>query len=209
MKTDREAVVRALPRWYSPWGHLAATVGIGALAIAIAAVHLTGLRVIELLTVPLVFILANYAEWRVHKDILHKRRPPLQELFDRHTPEHHQLYQEHSMEMRDIREFKLVLIPAVGVLGAIVATTPFAFLAGRFITENTGYLVMLTAAAYMVGYEVSHLIYHLPERLWISRWSSVRILRTHHAKHHRTSIMQTRNFNVTIPLFDWIMGTKA
>jgi hypothetical protein len=209
MKTDREAVVRALPHWYSPWGHLAATVGSGAVAIAIAASQLAHLRALELLTVPLVFVLANYFEWRVHKEFLHKRRPPFHELFDRHTPEHHQLYQEHSMEMRDVREFKLVLIPAVGILGAIIATTPLAFIAGRLVTANTGYLVMLTAAGYMVGYEVSHLIYHLPERLWISRWSLVRILRTHHAKHHRTSLMQTRNFNVTIPLFDWIMGTKV
>ena len=33
----------------------------------------------------------------MHKDLLHKRRPPLEELFDRHTPEHHQLYQEQEM----------------------------------------------------------------------------------------------------------------
>lgn len=207
---DRETAVARLPRWYSPWGHLAATVGIGVIAITLAALQLRTLHPAELLTVPVVFVLANGFEWYVHKNILHKRRRfPLDELFEQHTPHHHVLYQEHSMEIRDIREFKLVLIPAVGVLGAVLATTPFAFVAGRLLSANTGWLVMLTAAAYMVGYEVSHLAYHLPGRMWVSRWSLVRALRAHHARHHRASLMQTRNFNVTIPLFDWLMRTKA
>jgi hypothetical protein len=207
---DRKQAILALPRWYSPWGHLAATVGTCVVAIAIAASQLAHVRWFEALTVPVVFVLANAFEWWVHKSVLHKRRRyPLRELFERHTPEHHQRYEEHSMEIEDVREFKLVLIPAIGILGAIVATTPFAFVAGRVLSPNTGYLIMLTAAAYVVGYEVSHLVYHLPQRMWVSQLWLVRVLRTHHAKHHRMSLMQTRNFNVTIPLFDWLMRTKA
>jgi hypothetical protein len=119
---DRKQAVLALPRWYSPWGHLAATVGTCVVAIAIAASQLAHVRWFEALTVPVVFVLANAFEWWVHKSVLHKRRRyPLRELFERHTPEHHQRYEEHSMEIEDVREFKLVLIPAIGIRGGASA----------------------------------------------------------------------------------------
>jgi sterol desaturase/sphingolipid hydroxylase (fatty acid hydroxylase superfamily) len=35
----------------------------------------------------------------------------------------------------------------------------------------------------------------------------VRILRRHHAIHHDPRLMQRYNFNVTVPLWDWVRGT--
>ena len=32
-------------------------------------------------------------------------------------------------------------------------------------------------------------------------------LRQHHATHHRPELMQTWNFNVNFPLWDWVRGT--
>ncbi len=37
----------------------------------------------------------------------------------------------------------------------------------------------------------------------------IRALRTHHARHHDPRLMQRWNFNVTVPLFDAVMGTIA
>jgi len=54
----------------------------------------------------------------------------------------------------------------------------------------------------MVGYELSHLSYHLPETTWIGRRRVIRWLREHHARHHDPRLMQKWNFNVTIPVFD-------
>ena len=61
----------------------------------------------------------------------------------------------------------------------------------------------------MVSYEVLHLCYHAPKDSFIGRRKIIRILRTHHARHHDPRRMQKYNFNVTVPLFDWIMGTMA
>jgi hypothetical protein len=211
MRSDpRSEAVARTPRWYSPWGHLAATVGIGTAGIVIAALRLREVQLWECTCVPLVFVLANFFEWFVHKNVLHHRQPgPLAELFDKHTPEHHAMYHETDMAVRDVREFRLVLIPAVGVLGAILSAAPLGYLAGRLLSANCGWFVMLTAAGYMAGYELSHLTYHLPSSLWISRVGIVKLLRKHHAIHHRPETMQKYNFNVTIPLADWALRTIA
>jgi hypothetical protein len=210
IEADRKAAIANLPRWYSPWLHLTATLSVGVVAIMIALWQISAPRVWEFLAVPIVFVLANYFEWRVHKSVLHKRRGfPWHELFDRHTPVHHHLYREHDMAIRDAREFRVVLIPAIGVLGAVLSTTPVAALVSHYVSANAGFLVMLTAALYMVGYEVSHLLYHLPKTMWLAQMRIIVALRAHHARHHRPENMQSKNFNVTIPLFDWIMGTLS
>ena len=135
---------------------------------------------------------------------------PVGVLYERHTPVHHKIYQYDSMAMRSNREFRLVLIPAAGVAsrgrhhGARSPTRSRAC-----STPNCGWLALATSAVYVVAYELSHLAYHLPEDSFIGRLPLVRVLREHHRRHHHPALMQKWNFNVTVPLFDWIHGTLA
>ena len=198
-----------IPRWYSPWAHLGATTGIGVTVLVVALLNLHHVRAVELLMVPAVFLLANAFEWRAHKDVLHRRFRPFEVIYERHTPDHHAVYMEHDMAMRSTREFRLVLIPAMGILGIVLTTTPFALLAAMFLGANCGWLFLVTAGLYMVGYELSHLSYHLRADSFIGRQRLIRVLREHHARHHDPRLMQKWNFNVTIPLFDWLHGTIA
>ena len=48
---------------------------------------------------------------------------------------------------------------------------------------------------------------HLPPESFVGRRRLVRVLREHHARHHHPRLMQRWNFNVTVPLFDWLHGT--
>jgi len=59
----------------------------------------------------------------------------------------------------------------------------------------------------MVTYELLHLSYHAPKDSFIGRRKFIAKLRAHHAKHHDPRFMQRWNFNVNVPLFDWILGT--
>ncbi|MGO8997680.1 MAG: sterol desaturase family protein [Polyangiaceae bacterium] len=205
----RERLLTAIPSSYRPWMHLAATTGIGAAVLALGIFGIHGLRPVELLVVPAVFLLSNGFEWRAHKDLLHKMREPLGFLYRRHTPEHHMIYVEDDMAIRDWREMKVVLIPAYGVFGIVATLAPVAALFGALATRNAGWLVLVTGGLYMVGYELSHLSYHLPPESFVGRLALVRVLRRHHARHHNPALMQRWNFNVTIPLFDWVHGTIA
>ncbi len=205
----REKMLRAVPRWYSPWGHLAGTAGVGLVAVGLALYNIEHLALLELVTIPIVLVLANLFEWHVHKKLMHRRFWLMKVLYDRHTPEHHRVFHYHDMAIRSARELRLVLIPAMGVLGIVVMTAPAALLAGLLITPNVGWLVLSSAASYVVGYELTHLCYHLPESSFIYHFRVMRLLREHHARHHDPRLMQKFNFNVTVPLGDLLFGTMA
>lgn len=211
----RRKVTAEIPWWYSPWGHLAATTGIGLAVLAVSSVQLVRLgttRATDWLMVPIVLLLANFFEWRVHKKVLHRRNkyiPPMQTIYDKHTPMHHMVYVEEDMALRSTKEFRLVLIPAAGVAGIVLTASPIAFAVGRLWSAPAGWLFLLTASLYMVTYEVLHLCYHAPSNSFIGRLAFIKVMRAHHAKHHDPRFMQKWNFNVTLPLFDWVMGTIA
>ncbi len=207
----RQAAIADIPWWYSPWGHLAATTGIGLAVLVVSTSRLVTLPVrwTDWLVVPLVCVFANFFEWHVHKHVLHKRRWPVEVIYDKHTPMHHMVYVENDMALRDPKEMRLVLIPAMGVLGIVVTAAPIAFVLAHLWSAAAGWLLLLTASLFMVTYELLHLAYHAPATSFVGRLGLVRRLRAHHARHHDPRLMQRYNFNVTVPLFDWIMGTMA
>jgi hypothetical protein len=205
----RRQLIDKIPGWYSPWGHLAGTVGVGVITLFIAAPRLDAPALLDFLTIPIAMVFSNLVEWFAHRHLMHHRRFPFWVLFDRHTPEHHRVYAYDSMAIESRAELRLVLIPAVGVLGIVLLAAPAAFLAGLLVNPNVGWLFLMTSAVYVVGYELSHLAYHLPESSFVYRLPLLRTLREHHAHHHIPGLMQKANFNVTIPLGDLLFGTIA
>lgn len=208
----RQKAIGEIPWWYSPHGHLAATTGIGLVVLVVSLVSLARLPLLrwtDFLVIPAVILMANYYEWRVHRDVLHKRFWPFEVIYDKHTPMHHMVYVEEDMALRSVKEFRLILIPAAGVLGIVLAAAPVALGIAHLWSTAAGWLFLLSASLFMVSYEVLHLCYHAPKDSFIGRRKLIGVLRAHHARHHDPRLMQRYNFNVTVPLFDWIMGTLA
>src|SRR5262245_8886326 len=202
----RAELVARIPGWYRPWAHLAfpSLVGIGAIVASITLLdHPTPL---QLLFVPLVLVLTNFNEWRIHKQILHRRSWPLETLFWRHTPEHHVIFVRDDMAMRSSREFRLVLIPAYGIIAIFVTTLPITGALWLW-SPNLAALFVASSMGYVVAYEWLHLAYHMPADSLIGRSRVIGWLRGHHAMHHTPELMQRWNFNVTVPLADWVLGT--
>jgi sterol desaturase/sphingolipid hydroxylase (fatty acid hydroxylase superfamily) len=205
----RDELLARVPSWYTPYGHLAGTIGVGLATLALALYKLAPIRAIELVTIPMAFVFSNIVEWWAHKHVMHRRRRFMPVLYNRHTPEHHRVYRYGDMAIRSVREFRLVLIPAMGVLGIVLLSAPAAWLVGFLSTYNAGWLFLMTTALYVVLYELTHLCYHLPENSIVYRIRLLRTLREHHARHHVPSLMQNFNFNVTVPLGDLLFGTIA
>ncbi len=209
--SEREALraewVGRIPPWYSPALHVATTTALGIVfaALALAPVHVV--RPVELLIVPLTWVVANATEWRAHRDLLHKRVPWAATIYVQHTLQHHRLYLTHDMEIRSPKELRLVLIPSYGVVLLLLAVLPIAaalWFAGQ---RNLAGLFVATTQAYVVSYEWLHLSYHLPRGSRVGRSPLVRRLARHHAIHHHPSRMNQWNLNVTVPLWDWVRGT--
>jgi sterol desaturase/sphingolipid hydroxylase (fatty acid hydroxylase superfamily) len=203
----RRRAIAAQPRWYNPWAHLAFPSIFGLTAIGIAIAWLRDLQAWELLAVPATLLFANASEWRIHRDMLHKRSRIAPILYERHTPMHHRLYVTQDMSIRDVREFALVLLPAFGIVLILAALLPLGAVVGWLVSPNFGLLVVATDLFYTLLYEWLHLAYHLPPDSRLGRMSLIQRLRRHHATHHDPRLMQRWNFNVTIPFWDWVRGT--
>ena len=198
----------ARPGWYSPWLHLGITSlsGIAFFALGVALVH--DVKAWQLGFAGLIFVVSNATEWRLHRDVLHKRnRGPAAVLYDRHTPEHHVIYTTDDMEIRERSEFRLVLIPWFGILGVALLTLPATLALWVAGQPNLAGLFMATTMLYVVSYEWLHLSYHLPARSFIGRMRVIGWLRRTHAVHHDPRLMQRWNFNVTLPLWDVVRRT--
>jgi hypothetical protein len=127
-------------------------------------------------------------------------------LYDRHTPIHHRIFIAKDMSIRDSRECALVLLPWFGIVTIFAATAPFTLLLW-FTERNLACLFVATSMFYVLSYEWLHLAYHLPPTSMIGRNPLIRALRRHHATHHHPPLMQKWNFNVTVPLWDWVRRT--
>jgi hypothetical protein len=203
----RAEVIGQAPPSYSPAFHLLfpSLVGFSLIAVAVWLIH--DLHAWQLAAIPVAFLVLNAGEWRVHRDLLHRRTPPLAFLYDRHTPEHHMIFITEDMSIRSSREFRLVLIPAWGIVVAFVSALPIPVVLALLGQLNLGMLFIITTLLYVLSYEWLHLSYHLPPDSFIGRRKLIGFLRRHHATHHDPVLMQKWNFNVSIPLWDLVRGT--
>ncbi len=203
----RAAITARLPGWYSPIPHLALPSAFGLACLLFAAARIHALRPVELCTIPLTLLAAFGFEWRVHKWVLHRRIPGLGLLYDRHELEHHVVFTYDDLSMRAPRELRLILMPAYAVVLVALINAPLALLTAHYFSLNVGYLYLVTSMFFFLTYEWLHFFYHLPPQSFIGRLPLVARLREHHRRHHDPRLMKAWNFNVTLPLFDWIYGT--
>ena len=204
----REDRLAALSPRYQPARHVLLPTAFGALVVVGCAFLLKDLRLIELCTVPAVFLFANACEWHLHRDALHKRLQFMPSLYDRHTPIHHCIYTREDMELRDWRELAFILIPPWAGMVLCAALLPIACALALALSPNAALLFLATCMAYVVSYELLHMSYHFPQRSFVGKNPLIRALARHHSVHHDPRNMQMYNMNVTLPLWDIVRGTR-
>jgi hypothetical protein len=193
---------------YRGWVHFAFTScgSLAVIAFAISRVH--QLRAVELLTIPIAFLIANVAEYLGHKGPMHRPRKGLGLIYQRHTREHHHFFTHDAMSYESSRDFKMVLFPPLMLfffLGAMA--TPVALVLFMVATPNIAWLFVAVAMSYFLTYEWLHFSYHLNEDTILGRNPLARALRRHHQAHHNKALMGKYNFNITFPICDLVFGT--
>src|SRR5258706_8433023 len=149
----RAEVLTRTPSWYHPSAHLGfpSLFGLSFIAIALSQVH--DMRWYEWLFVPAILALLNLNEWHIHRNILHRRSWPLEVLFWRHTPEHHVIFVRDDMAMRSTQEFRLVLIPAYGIVAIFLSSLPIIPPLWNFVSHNVAPFWVAGSMGYTVPYE--------------------------------------------------------
>jgi hypothetical protein len=199
--------VARIPASYSPALHMILPSLFGAAFLALALWGVRDLRAVELLVVPLTFLSGFGFEWRVHQILLHRRTPPFSTLYERHELSHHVIYTDDDLAMRSPREMWFILMPPYAVPIVFATVVPFAVGLAWLATENAARLMVATSMIFFLTYEWLHLAYHQPPESRVGRTWPIPRLREVHRIHHDPRLMKRWNFNVTVPLFDWLHGT--
>jgi len=213
--TERQRKYRASYRervagWYNGWLHvvLIYTIGFTALYVYIANIH--DIRLWEWLTVPVVFLIANFFEWAVHRYVMH--RPSnillLRAIYSRHTLMHHQFFTDQEMRFADHHDWRVTFFPPYALVVFTFMSIPAAIVAGLVVSPNTGWLLISTTTSMYLIYEFMHFCCHVDENWFVHTMPLVNTIRRHHAAHHNQSIMMERNMNLTFPVMDYLLGTS-
>lgn len=199
-----------LPADYSARTHILTTVSI---AVAIATTGLFVARhaaAVDWLLAPAFFVLANFVEWAVHKNPMHRPLPP-RILYKNHTLVHHRAFLQDSMPIGNARELGLIMMPWYTMLGLYLVVSPVAIAAALWRGLPAAGIFYVSVTAYFASYETLHALYHLPHGTLAKvglGGGFFQKMQAHHRHHHRLERMSHVNFNVTFPLWDWLMGTK-
>ncbi len=197
------------PGYSGPW-HFALILGFVGLVLAVGVWQLDEVRPLEWLAVPLSFVYANLAEYLGHRFVMHRRRPGLGLIYERHTLQHHRFFTDTAMEYDSSRDFRAVLFPPMLMMFfALGFAVPAGLLLTWLFSANVAWLFVITALGYYGSYEILHFAYHQRAGSWILAVPGVRRLRRLHLEHHDPSLMQHANFNITFPICDWLFGTRV
>ena len=163
---------------------------------------------LEWLTVPLVLIYANLAEYAGHRGPMHRPVRGLKLIYERHAKQHHRFFTDQAMAFESSREFKAVLFPPLMIVFFIGGFgLPLWVALYLLASANVAWLALATAVAYFLNYEWLHFAYHCDPGSRIGRLPGLAVLRRLHLRHHDPRLMAHWNFNITYPLGDWLFRT--
>lgn len=163
---------------------------------------------VELLIVPFVLLAGNLVVYLLHRYPLHIRYSFFTYPYEKHTVEHHTQYTYDNMLFKGLDELSSILFPPEVVLGFVVIFMPVVhFAMVSWATPNAIYMLQMCSALYFLLYELLHGISHLPEDHVLLKIKWLRFMWNHHRIHHIPSVMNTTNFNIVYPLFDYLFGT--
>jgi hypothetical protein len=196
--------------WYNGWLHIGLIYIIGFTALYVYLANLHDVRWWEYLTVPVVFMFANFFEWWIHRYVMHRPSnfPAFRAIYSRHTMMHHQFFTEQEMRFADHFDWRVTFFPPYALVVFTFMSIPPAIILGFLISPNVGWLLIITTTSMYLIYEFMHFCCHVDENRFVRTMPFVNTIRRHHTAHHNQSIMMERNMNLTFPIMDWLMGTS-
>ncbi|MBD9606567.1 MULTISPECIES: SRPBCC family protein [Pseudomonas] len=192
---------------YNPWLHGAFVMLFGLLAIGGFWSTVHQVQPLEWLAVPLTLLFFNFGVYVVHRHLGHHKKRLARMFYDRHTGDHHSFFTPGHMTYDSARDWRVILFPAwLIVLHTLVITGPAWWLLAQLNSNVAGLFGGCMVLGYLT-YEVFHACEHLPPGNPVTRLPWIRQMRRLHELHHRRELMQERNFNIVLPLMDYLFDT--
>ena len=150
--------------------------------------------------------LGSVIEWIVHKHFMHSIRF-MRTPHDRHAVLHHSerrapgKFFAKEEELREYHLFETSFMPILWLLH-----TPLFYAVYWAMGSWACLGVAAGTAAYVGAYEMLHWSIHCPDEFPFRKQRWFLFLIEHHRRHHHRSNI---NYNVVLPLADWIFGTLS
>jgi hypothetical protein len=197
---------------YNGWLHMVSVLLVGIGVVGYSLSQLLDASLWEWLVFPLTMLVVNFAEYYAHRWLGHRKTKYGKLFYSRHTGDHHSFFLEHSMNYQSVRDWRVVLFPVYLIFAFIVGLIfPLGYVLSELVSWNAAYLYAAAGISGYLFYEIMHFSYHIPRGHWsekiflfIPGWTSLRHL---HVLHHKRDKMGEANFNITLPVFDLMLGT--
>jgi hypothetical protein len=211
MRSDefRKEYLAQTPWWYRGEIHLAFTLCFSCGVIYYCLVQLRSPTLPEWAAVIPLFLFGNWAEWAAHRYILHRPTRYFSMVYKRHCAVHHRFFTHESLEYKGQKEWRALLFPPFAPVAFVLASVPFALVIGIVFSRNSGFIALLTMAAYYLMYEGLHTLSHVTDSKLLDSIPFVSTVRRLHVTHHDPEQMATRNFNLTFPICDTLFHTRS
>jgi hypothetical protein len=192
---------------YNPWLHGTFVLLFGLLAIGGFWSTVHQVQPLEWLAVPLTLLFFNFGVYMVHRHLGHHKKNFARMFYARHAGDHHSFFAPGHMTYETARDWRVILFPAwLIVLHTLVIALPVWWLFKQFDANVAGLIGGCLVLGYL-AYEVFHACEHLPPENLLTRLPWICQMRRLHELHHRRELMQERNFNIVLPLMDYLFGT--
>lgn len=202
----RQKLIKSIPNNYNSLIHALIPSSIAFSIITFALSQMVFSWWILPLTLITLFLLFGF-EWWVHKNIMHTIHKFFRSIYLKHLA-HHLLYTNDNMAMKSKQELYYILMPPYAILLVLLFISPIITGLWLIFSSQVAWAVLIIMMVFAISYEWLHYSYHQPESSWIGRLSIIKKLKINHQKHHDPKLMNRYGFNVTVPIFDWIMKTK-
>ena len=164
----------------------------------------------ELIIIPITFIVSNIFEWALHKYVMHKPQnfPGARAIYSRHTQQHHQFFSKDEMRFAGAHDWRVTFFPPYALIVFTLMSIPGLLILSWLFSPNTGWLFIITTTAMYLIYESMHFCCHIGDNFLVRNLPFVNTLRRHHAAHHDQGVMTKINMNLTFPIADWLFKTS-
>ncbi|MFQ3172331.1 MAG: hypothetical protein ACI9DG_002372 [Oleispira sp.] len=212
MTKFRQQYRAGIAKGYRGWIHMLSVLAVGLGTIIYALSQLQFAAWAEWMVFPLTMLMVNFAEYYAHRWLGHKKTKYGKLFYSRHTGDHHSFFLEHSMNYETVQDWRVVLFPLYLIFAFLFGLIlPVGFALSEVVSMNAAYIYAAAGISGYLFYEVMHFSYHIPRGHWAEKsfllipgWAALRHL---HVLHHKRNKMGEVNFNITLPIFDFLLGS--
>ena len=150
-------------------------------------------------------VFASFAEWVIHKYMMHKPIFGYAHFYKAHARVHHGKYQGNESYWLGDRPAIDLTFAKWAMPFPVIFHAPYLLALGYWISPAAAIGFVAAFILYQATYEYFHFCMHVPKGRWFETNPIFVFVNEHHYQHHKKA---NTNLNVVLPLADFILGTR-